>query len=182
MALHCCPRKYAINFCLRSPRGNANTRGDFAGVIRKWRGIPRALCRFPPLFLFSILSSRTSVGSPRAGFSWPVYATDSVSCISAPPIHSHIVDAHETPSTQPHHWRSPEDSKISIPFVAFELSMNKLHGNCHFPSFFASVGLYFATVNVSRRFRLMYLLLSVIIVKFNYKPWLIDSTNTRKFQ
>lgn len=53
MALHCCPRKYAINFCLRSPRGNANTRGDFAGVIRKWRGIPRALCRFPPPFLLA---------------------------------------------------------------------------------------------------------------------------------
>lgn len=122
MALHCCPRKYAINFCLRSPRGNANTRGDFAGVIRKWRGIPRALCRFPPLFLFSILSSQTSVGSPRAGFSWPVYATDSVSCISPPSIHSYIVDAHETPSNP-------------APSLTISRGLENLHSFCRFRTF-----------------------------------------------
>lgn len=56
---HCRPRKYAINFCLCLPRGNANTRGDFAGVIRKCRGIPRALCclfPFSPSRPFSIVS------------------------------------------------------------------------------------------------------------------------------
>lgn len=57
---HCRPRKYAINFCLCSPRGNANTRGDFAGVIRKCRGTPRALCCLLP---FSFPSPPSSVDS-----------------------------------------------------------------------------------------------------------------------
>ena len=56
-AFHCRSRKYAINFCLGSPRGNANTRGDFAGVIRKCRGIPRALCCLSQLSRLFLLRS-----------------------------------------------------------------------------------------------------------------------------
>lgn len=66
---HCRPRKYAINFCLCSPRGNANTRGDFAGVIRKCRGIPRALCC---LFPFSFPSPPCPSSLPLARFTRPL--------------------------------------------------------------------------------------------------------------
>lgn len=73
---HCRPCKYAINFCLCSPRGNANTRGDFAGVIRKCRGIPRTLCcLFPFLFpspLFRRLSLSLSFTLPLLSISFPL--------------------------------------------------------------------------------------------------------------
>lgn len=73
---HCRLRKYAINFCLCSPRGNANTRGDFAGVIRKCRGIPRALCcLFPFLFpspLFRRRPLSLSFTLPLLSISFPL--------------------------------------------------------------------------------------------------------------
>lgn len=76
-AFHCRSRKYAINFCLCSPRGDANTRGDFAAVIRKCRGIPRTLCCLSQL---SHLSSCAHSSTPSPPLS--------LSLLSPPPFPS----------------------------------------------------------------------------------------------
>jgi len=80
-AFHCRSRKYAINFCLGSPRGNANTRGDFAGVIRKCRGIPRALCCLSQLSRLFLLRSSVHPSPPPLSLSLS---------LSRPPLHLSI--------------------------------------------------------------------------------------------